>query len=75
MFLFSNIELKKDDPRPYGNGGCNANGIGNTGGKQFINLERPVCMRRNDGNISGTIIHEFIHKWGFWHEQARPDRG
>ena len=74
MFLFSHIELKKDDPRPNANGGCNANSIGNTGGKQSINLARPGCMKWK-GKISGTIIHEFIHKWGFWHEQTRPDRG
>ena len=72
MFLHLHIEQKKDDPN--GNGGCYANSIGNTGGKQFINLQGPGCLV-NGRKISRSIIHEFIHKWGFWHEQARPDRG
>ena len=42
--------------------------IGRGGGKQIINLQDPGCTD------SGTIIHEFIHGWGFWHEHARPDR-
>ena len=73
MFLHLHIELKKEDPN--GNGGCYVKGIGNTGGKQILNLARPGCMKIPNGGISGTVIHEFIHKWGFWHEHARPDRG
>ena len=42
--------------------------IGRGGGQQIINLQDPGCTD------SGTIIHEFIHGWGFWHEHARPDR-
>ena len=34
---------------------------------QIINLPS-YCLD------SGTIIHELIHGWGFWHEHARPDR-
>ena len=65
---------KGEDPntgnRPGEGGGCYS-GVGKGRGKQVLNLEnRPNwCMK------SGTIIHEFIHAWGFHHEHTRPDRG
>lgn len=47
--------------------GCYVFGIGNTGGAQTVNL--------GDGCVSqGVIIHEILHKAGFYHEQNRPDR-
>ena len=70
MYLFSDgdyVEIQSQD------GGCYSSGLGRSGdGKQVINLERDLfsaCM------TTGTIIHELIHAWGFWHEQTRPDRG
>jgi len=48
--------------------GCYSTRIGRGGGYQIINLQDPGCTN------SGTIIHEFIHGWGFWHEHTRPDR-
>lgn len=50
------------------NSGCWA-GIGNTGGRQEVNLQAPGCVR-----IPGTVIHEFMHVLGFYHEQNRPER-
>ena len=70
MLLFSFIDLENIDPN--GSGGNYAIGIGNQRkngqGKQIINLSK-------SGFTNHTIIHEFIHKWGFFHEQSRPDRG
>ena len=61
---------------PNGNGGCYSTGLGRNGdGKQVINLERPLSGVHGGCMSTGTIIHEFIHAWGFWHEQTRPDRG
>ena len=38
------------------------------GGKQYLSLADPGCW------FADTIVHEFIHAWGFYHEQSRPDR-
>ena len=64
-----NSHRKLFDPNKYPGGGCYSQGLGRKGtGKQVINLGPGGCKR-------GTIIHEFIHAWGFWHEHTRPDRG
>jgi len=43
--------------------------IGRIGrGAQELSLDRNNCMQH------GTIVHEFMHAVGFWHEQSRPDR-
>ncbi|GAV06276.1 hypothetical protein RvY_16293 [Ramazzottius varieornatus] len=47
--------------------GCYSS-VGRRGGAQRLNLQSPGCMRR------GTIIHEFMHAIGFYHEQSRTDR-
>merc|ERR1712001_518769 len=49
--------------------GCFSNHLGMEGiGMQKVNIENPGCTR------TGTIVHEFIHALGFWHEHVRPDR-
>ena len=47
--------------------GCGSSNVGKLpgAGKQTIRI---VCFRRR------TILHEFIHAFGFTHEQNRPDR-
>ena len=47
--------------------------VGRNGKEQELNL-RPSCILQNDGKPHGTIIHEFIHAWGFYHEHGRSDR-
>ena len=47
--------------------GCYVFGIGNIGGVQPVNLGLG-CVSQ------GVIIHEILHKAGFYHEQNRPDR-
>lgn len=48
-----------------GDGGCNSY-IGRIGGKQVINVAE-WCK-------TGSIMHEFFHALGFYHEHNRPDR-
>ncbi|XP_058828147.1 hatching enzyme 1.2-like [Topomyia yanbarensis] len=43
--------------------------VGRAGGKQVLNLQRNVCIRR-----TGTIMHELMHVLGFFHEHTRHDR-
>ncbi|XP_055530622.1 hatching enzyme 1.2-like [Wyeomyia smithii] len=43
--------------------------VGRAGGKQILNLQRNVCIRR-----TGTILHELMHVLGFFHEHTRHDR-
>jgi len=47
--------------------GCSSY-IGRTGLSQRISLV-PGCVARH-----GTIMHEFLHAYGFYHEQSRYDR-
>ena len=72
MYLFSDgdyVEIQSQD------GGCYSS-IGRSGdGKQVINLKSAAFSGDGTCMTTGTIIHELIHAWGFWHEQTRPDRG
>lgn len=43
--------------------------VGRIGGKQQINLQSPSCT-----TLIGTVIHEFMHSVGFFHEQSREER-
>lgn len=43
--------------------------VGRIGGKQVVNLQSPSCT-----TLVGTIIHEFMHTVGFFHEQSREER-
>lgn len=49
------------------NSGFNSAPIGMQGGIQIVNIA--------NWNNQIIIIHELFHTLGFWHEQARPDRG
>ncbi|GJQ74698.1 hypothetical protein Trydic_g21549 [Trypoxylus dichotomus] len=53
------------------NSGCWSS-VGRRGGGQTINLQRSYpgngCFR------NGTIVHEFLHAAGFYHQQSSPDR-
>ncbi|XP_071106281.1 meprin A subunit beta-like [Haliotis cracherodii] len=46
--------------------GCHSH-IGRAGGKQIVTISNG-CYRK------GTIMHEFIHALGFWHEQSETTR-
>ena len=47
--------------------------VGKHGNEQQLSL-KPNCIWTKDGKPHGTIIHEFIHAFGFYHEQQRSDR-
>ncbi|XP_035225435.1 zinc metalloproteinase nas-4-like [Stegodyphus dumicola] len=48
-------------------GGCWSY-IGHKGMEQTLSLVVPNCINK------GTVIHEFMHALGFWHEHSRSDR-
>lgn len=50
----------------YNTGTSCASGLGMTGGRQTITLADRCSV--------GTIVHEFGHTMGLFHEQTRPDR-
>ena len=41
--------------------------VGLVGGRQRVNIGSS-CLR------NGTILHQFMHVLGFWHEHTRYDR-
>lgn len=43
--------------------------VGKQGGPQTLNLQIPMCVKKK-----GTIIHEFMHTIGFFHEHRRYER-
>jgi hypothetical protein len=51
----------------WDNGGCSSS-VGRIGGMQRLSLTS-TCVNRH-----GTIMHEFLHAFGFYHEQSRSDR-
>lgn len=55
------ITVKGDSP------GCWSY-VGKHGEGQVVNFQSPGCLRR------GTIIHEFMHALGFYHQQSATDR-
>jgi len=56
----------------FDDGGCYSY-LGRTGGRQMLSLGRP--NGRNGHCIwKATVLHEFMHASGFWHEQSRQDR-
>lgn len=42
--------------------------VGRIGGRQDLNLQDPGCWS------SGTVVHEFLHAWGFHHMQCDNSR-
>jgi hypothetical protein len=42
--------------------------VGRLGGRQDLNLQPGGCMR------VGTIVHEFLHALGFYHQQSATER-
>merc|ERR1712126_478955 len=58
---------QRDYVRVINAGGCFSN-VGKTGGAQRLSLARKGCIHRS------TVVHEFMHAAGFWHEQSRADR-
>eukprot|EP00095_Tigriopus_kingsejongensis_P012114 maker-scaffold97_size377342-snap-gene-1.15 protein:Tk12114 transcript:maker-scaffold97_size377342-snap-gene-1.15-mRNA-1 annotation:"zinc metalloproteinase nas-8-like" len=50
-----------------GRGGCGSSSVGRQGGRQTLSISVGCFNDR-------TIIHEFIHAFGYYHEQSRPDR-
>ena len=74
--FFALISRERKDEHDYvsvkkSNEGC-ASLVGKGKGKQDIWLEK-YCVLDN-GKPDGSILHEFIHAWGFSHEHNRHDR-
>jgi len=51
----------------YKGSGCSSH-VGMYGGSQYVSLAEVGCW------YHGTIVHEFLHAVGLWHEQSRYDR-
>ena len=61
--------MKKDEKS------CNSHvGQKKVGKKQDIKLAYWCIIDKKTGSPSGSIIHEFMHAWGHFHEHTRHDR-
>jgi hypothetical protein len=63
---FTNYTDQQNSIEVYRGPGCFSN-VGKTGGKQYLSLGNG-CV------YVGTVMHEFMHALGFYHEQSRTDR-
>ncbi|XP_055340321.1 uncharacterized protein LOC129589550 [Paramacrobiotus metropolitanus] len=48
--------------------------VGRVGGRQYVDLARPIHLTSTSCINTGRIQHELMHALGFRHEQQRPDR-
>ncbi|ELU08385.1 hypothetical protein CAPTEDRAFT_66395, partial [Capitella teleta] len=60
-------DQESDHVELWDSGSCSS-AVGKSGGRQMLSLTS-TCVQRH-----GTIMHEFLHAFGFYHEQSRSDR-